>query len=31
LNYVDHIRKEIQLNYNEVELKDSYFMILAEK
>lgn len=30
LNYVEHIRKEVHLNYNEVELKDSYFLIWDE-
>jgi len=28
---VDHIRKEIQLNFNEVELKDSFFQIWAQQ
>ena len=27
LNVVEHIRKEVKLNYNEVELKDSYFYL----
>ena len=27
LNFVDHVRKEITLNYNEVELKDSYVLL----
>ena len=30
LNRVEHVRKEISLNYNEVELKDAYFMFWAE-
>lgn len=30
LNYVEHLRKEVLLNYNEVELKDSYFLIWDE-
>lgn len=25
LNFYDHIRKDINLNYNEVQLKDNYF------
>jgi len=31
LNFVEHVRKEIQLNYNEVELKDSYFQIWSQQ
>ena len=27
LNYKDHIRKEIMLNYNVVQLKDNYFQV----